>query len=149
MKHSDLGFTLLEICLVLAVLALLGAIAVPAYRDFVQRAQVNKAIADIGTLSLQLHRWETNVGALPATLAEAGLDGAIDPWGNEYAYLTMSLANRGQVRRDRNLVPINTDFDLYSPGPDGRTNTALTARASRDDVVRANNGAFIGRAEDY
>jgi general secretion pathway protein G len=34
-------------------------------------------------------------------------------------------------------------------GPDGRTAPPLTARYSRDDIVRANNGAFVGVAADY
>jgi len=46
-------------------------------------------------------------------------------------------------------VPINTDFDLYSMGPDGRSAPPLTAKHSRDDIVRANDGAFIGLASDY
>jgi general secretion pathway protein G len=46
-------------------------------------------------------------------------------------------------------VPINTDFDLYSVGPDGNTQPPLTAPVSRDDIVRANDGRFIGKAEDY
>jgi hypothetical protein len=50
---------------------------------------------------------------------------------------------------DHSLVPINTDFDLYSMGPDGRNSPPLTAKHSRDDIVRANNGAFIGVASDY
>jgi general secretion pathway protein G len=73
----------------------------------------------------------------------------MDPWGRPYRYLELSAANPGDVRRDKNLVPINTDFDLYSVGKDGETVTPLTAQKSRDDVVRANNGAFIGLAENY
>lgn len=149
MRRPAPGYSLLEILLVIAMVTLLSAIAVPSYRGMVERARVNRAISDIGIVSLQLSRWETNVGELPADLAEADLDGWLDPWGRPYVYLNLSLANRGQMRRDRNLVPINTDFDLYSLGADGLTTTALTARASRDDVVRANNGAFIGLAADY
>ena len=55
----------------------------------------------------------------------------------------------GEVRKDRNLVPINTDYDLYSAGPDGNSVPPLTAAASRDDIVRANDGRFIGKAEEY
>jgi general secretion pathway protein G len=55
----------------------------------------------------------------------------------------------GQLRKDRNLVPINTDFDLFSRGKDGQTNFPLTAQRSRDDIVRANNGGYIGLASDY
>jgi general secretion pathway protein G len=46
-------------------------------------------------------------------------------------------------------VPINSDFDLYSVGRDGQSAPALTARVSHDDVVRANDGGFIGLAIDY
>jgi general secretion pathway protein G len=53
------------------------------------------------------------------------------------------------VRKDGRLNPLNTDFDLFSTGKDGDTTGPLNARASRDDVVRANNGAFIGLGENY
>ena len=47
------------------------------------------------------------------------------------------------------MVPINTDFDLYSKGPDGKSATALTAKISQDDIIRANDGQYIGRASEY
>jgi general secretion pathway protein G len=53
------------------------------------------------------------------------------------------------MRRDRFLVPINSDYDLYSMGADGRTATPLTASMSRDDIVRAGDGSFIGPASGY
>jgi general secretion pathway protein G len=53
------------------------------------------------------------------------------------------------VRRDKNLNPLNRDFDLYSVGKDGQTQTQLTAARARDDIVRAGNGSFIGKAEDH
>jgi general secretion pathway protein G len=55
----------------------------------------------------------------------------------------------GQARKDHNLVPINSDFDLFSAGPDGRSVGPLTAKASRDDIVRGSDGAFVGSAKDY
>jgi general secretion pathway protein G len=55
----------------------------------------------------------------------------------------------GQPRKDRFLVPINTDFDLYSVGRDGESVPSLNAVKSRDDVVRAANGAFIGLASRF
>ncbi len=53
------------------------------------------------------------------------------------------------ARKDRFLVPINTDFDLYSMGKDGESVPPLTAAKSRDDVVRAANGAFVGLASKF
>ncbi len=140
--------TLLELVVAVTAAMVLASIAVPAYNGYVNRARVARAIGDIGTISLQLYRWQLNTRAFPATLAEAGLD-ATDPWGQPYQYLRVAGANRGALRKDRNLVPINTDFDLYSMGPDGATVIALTAAASQDDIVRANDGGFVGEAKDY
>lgn len=149
MRRVDSGYTLLELMLTVALVGLVAGVGVPAYLEVVERTRVNRAIADIGELSLQLYRWETNIGTFPPNLAAAGLDGRLDPWGRPYFYLELSTANPGDVRKDKNLVPINTDFDLYSAGKDGETARPLTAQKSRDDVVRASNGAFIGLAEDY
>lgn len=143
------GFSLIELVLVLALAGILGGIAIPAYRGYVDRVRVNRAVTDIGEISLLLYRWEINTGGFPDSLATAGLDGRTDPWGNPYAYLNVATASASDVRKDKNLVPINTDFDLYSRGADGLSSPPLTASQSRDDIVRANNGAFLGRAQDY
>lgn len=52
-------------------------------------------------------------------------------------------------RKDRFLHPLNTDYDLYSKGADGKTNAPLTAKASHDDIVRASDGAYIGLAANF
>ncbi len=149
LRRRQQAFTLLELMMVVAFIAILGAFAIPAVQGYVQRANVSAALADIGSLSLALKTWETNNGTFPDTLAEAGLAGRQDPWGNAYQYVNVATANVGQLRKNKNLVPINTDFDLYSMGADGRTVAPLTAAFSRDDIVRANNGGFIGLGEDY
>ncbi len=47
------------------------------------------------------------------------------------------------------MVPVNTDYDLYSMGKDGKSTSPFTAKASQDDIVRANNGGFLGLVSDY
>jgi general secretion pathway protein G len=59
------------------------------------------------------------------------------------------LKGKGDLRKDRFLVPLNSDYDLYSMVKDGASKGPLTAAESRDDILRANNGAFIGVAVDY
>lgn len=55
----------------------------------------------------------------------------------------------GGARKDRFLVPINSDFDLYSMGKDGQSVGPLTAQKSHDDVIRANDGEFYGLAANF
>ena len=53
------------------------------------------------------------------------------------------------MRKDKFLVPINSDFDLYSMGKDGESVPPLTSKKRRDDIIRANDGQYIGLAEGY
>jgi len=52
-------------------------------------------------------------------------------------------------RKDRFLVPINSDYDLYSMGPDGQSNEPLTVPVSKDDIIRASDGAYVGVADNF
>ncbi len=46
-------------------------------------------------------------------------------------------------------MPINSRYDLYSVGADGQSTPPLTAKTSRDDIIYANDGGYIGRASGY
>jgi general secretion pathway protein G len=146
------GFGLLELMIVLVIAGLLATIAFPAYNGHTERARVARAIGDIGSLSLEIERFRLqNDDQIPASLGELTMDVPIDPWGRAYDFLNVPAADpgKGGLRKDGALNPLNTDFDLYSRGKDGDSKGPLSAPASRDDVVRANNGAFIGLGEDY
>ncbi|MGD8570685.1 MAG: prepilin-type cleavage/methylation domain-containing protein, partial [Gammaproteobacteria bacterium] len=86
----------------------------------------------------------------PADLSEIGQQNRRDPWGNPYYYTNVSTANnKSAARKDKNLTPVNSDFDLYSAGKDKQTRQPFTAAVSQDDIVRCNNGSYIGLATDY
>jgi general secretion pathway protein G len=137
-----------DVIAALAGLLLIGSFAIPAFNGYVERSRVARAVSDIGTLSLQLYRWQRKTNRLPVNLAEAGLAGD-DPWGRPYVYVRAASVSPTQLRKDGDLEPLNDDFDLYSLGPDGVSALALPAPSSRDDVVRAANGAYIGLAVNY
>lgn len=144
------GFTLLELMFALGITAILAAVAVPAYRTYIERTRTATAIADIGEMHLRIQRFIVNAGDPPPDLLAIGVADKRDPWGNAYVYLSFDgLSGIGQMRKDRNLVPVNSQYDLYSMGPDGRSVPPFTARHSRDDIVLANDGGYIGLAADY
>ena len=143
------GFTLVELFIILAVLGLLMVVAVPQYQGYRERVDVNQAVTDIGSISLVITDFILSNNSLPADLAAIGMDGMEDPWGNPYQYVNHDTAPPGHRRKDKNLVPINSDYDLYSMGEDGASSPPLTANHSKDDIVRANDGKWIGKGEDY
>ncbi|MBL8343336.1 MAG: hypothetical protein JNL30_17850 [Rubrivivax sp.] len=109
-----------------------------------------KAQEDILALAVVIDQHLTDTGGLPASLAAIGRGTLRDPWGRSYEYLPLIDAHaRGHARKDHSLVPLNTDYDLYSKGADGESAPPLTANRSRDDIVRANNGRFVGPASSY
>lgn len=146
------GYGLLELMIAMIVAALLTALAVPAYTDAVERARIERAISEIGGISDQIERFRhENNNQYPGTLAALPIEIPMDPWGNEYRYLKFHTSSSANLlfRNYGKLNPLNSDFDLYSVGIDGESAGPLSAKKSRDDIVRANNGAFIGLGEDY
>ena len=144
------GFTLIELLMVVVVIGLLAKIGSQRYWGYLERVQVAKAIGDIKAIQTDIDSFENEFNRLPNNLAEIGRTALLDPWGAPYEYAPFPGGNPGgQARKDRSLVPINSSYDLYSTGPDGATSAPLTAARSRDDIVRANDGGFIGQAVNF
>ena len=138
--------------MVVAMLGVLAALAWPAYGDRKEKVRVRKAMDDLRLISLMIDNYQLDYGTYPPNLAAIGNAGTHDPWGQPYVYLNLqdpALKGKGQSRKNKNLTPINSDYDLYSMGKDGESMGPLTAKASRDDVIRANDGGFYGLASDY
>lgn len=145
------GYTLIELLLTLVILGIVTSIAVAGSNALREKTDRTLAAADLRQLEGLLERYFIVFNRYPSSLDEIpAAAGMRDPWGNPYQYLNIATTKgKGKVRKDHNLVPLNTDYDLYSMGKDGKSQSPLTAAASRDDIVRANNGAFIGLAIDY
>ena len=144
------GYTIVEISLAVAILAVVAAIAIPMYERYMERTRVAQAVVDVADIASRISRYELDNREFPAGLSDVGADRMRDPWGNAYEYVNHEdPKQRGRWRRDKNIVPINTDFDVFSAGKDGQSRPPLTAKPSRDDIVRANNGRFVGLASEY
>lgn len=151
-RRFSRAFTMLELLAAVVVIGLLAAIAVPSYAQILARQRVATAVRDLAQISLALEKYRTAHAELPMSLADVGMGNLRDPWGNPYQYLNFDAdipGINGRIRKDHNLHPINSDFDLYSKGPDGDSRAPLTARASRDDIIFGRDGSFIGPVEDF
>ncbi|KUJ75993.1 type II secretion system protein GspG [Thiomicrospira sp. XS5] len=122
-RRKQQGFTLIELMVVVVILAILAAIAVPKLMDRPDEARLVKAKQDIGAISSALQLYKLDNYRYPNT--DQGIEALVtkpttepepknwkqylqqvpkDPWGNDYIYL--SPGEHG-------------DFDLYTLGADG------------------------------
>ena len=145
------GFSLIELMSTIALMALLSSFAIPAYTGYIEDAKVSEAIGDIARITLEIQRFETNNnGLLPASLDELGLGDMRDPWDRPYIYTPFDADTpKNQKRRNAANQPVNTDFDVLSRGEDKKSARRWNRDNAQDDIVRANNGTYVGLVKDY
>ena len=151
-KQNLQGLTLVEVMIVIVIIGILSSIALPAYVNSREKAKFAATISEIKILEELIIGYHIDHESYPETLGDIGMTTFKDPWGNPYQYLKIEGRDKkgvGKMRKDHHMVPVNSDFDLYSNGKDGKSQTPFTAKASRDDIVRANNGRYIGPVSGY
>ena len=150
-RRCAAGVTLIETLIVIAIIATLATIAVPSLHRVVTTSRNQAASEEMRQVQNEIMNYQARHGELPDSLDDLGKGPILDPWGRPYQYLKIAnnTKGKGKLRKDRFLVPLNSDYDLYSMGEDGQSRPALTAKASRDDIVRANDGGFFGLASEY
>ena len=148
------GFTLISLMIALAVAGILWLIGAAMFNKqpidcknpdvrlgYVNRAKLTNVRGVLGGVHLTLERHYLQHGSYPATM-----DVGIDPWGRPFVF--SYPASTGKARKDHENHDVNTGGypDVYSLGPDGITASPFTSVAGGDDIVIANNGAYIGVA---
>ena len=66
MKHLQKGFTLIELMIVVAIIGILAAVAIPAYQDYIARAQVSEAVNLLGGGKTPLAEYFSDKGQFPS-----------------------------------------------------------------------------------
>ena len=146
-ESRPLGFTLLELTVVTMIVGTLATLVAPSVQGVRVRAQNAAATTDIRIIEAEIAVYIFEHREPPVSLAVIGRAGLLDPWGIPYVYTI--ITNPGTARKDKFLVPLNSDYDLYSVGADGSSRLSLAPPVSKDDVLRALDGAYVGLASEF
>ncbi len=83
MQKVQKGFTLIELMIVIAIVGILAAIALPAYQDYTVRAKMSEPMAKLAEAKATVAEYYSSEAESPATLADAGLLGLETEIGTE------------------------------------------------------------------
>ncbi len=98
MKKIQQGFTLIELMIVVAIIGILAAIAIPAYQDYTIRAQVSEGLNLAAAAKAAVAETWISTGAVPTDRAVAGMDNQVgDGTETNGKYVTSVNIDNGDV----------------------------------------------------
>jgi type IV pilus assembly protein PilA len=109
MKSIQKGFTLIELMIVVAIIGILAAIAIPAYSDYTERAKVSELVTIASACKGSMTEYYQSEGTFPGTLEEAGCN---DTQTDKIAGITIAGGATGTITVESALTRATGDFIL-------------------------------------
>jgi type IV pilus assembly protein PilA len=151
MKKVQQGFTLIELMIVVAIIGILAAIAIPAYQDYTQRAQMGEAFTIVSAAKTAIEEFAQTNGAYPtaAEVTELGL--AIGAPAGQYVDNVAVADGTGDITVTMKATGVGADIQgttVTFDSPDDLTalegtafNWACTSTASQKYLPKSCDGA--------
>ncbi len=142
MKKIQQGFTLIELMIVIAIIGILAAIAIPAYQDYIARAQMSEAMSLAGGLKVSVAESWSQTGACPASGA-GGIPAAEDVKGNYVLSVAVAGTTPGctilatMKAADVSAGIISKTLTLTMGDPGGSLTWACTSNAKQKFLPKA------------
>ncbi|HEZ5263662.1 TPA: pilin [Neisseria meningitidis] len=147
MNTLQKGFTLIELMIVIAIVGILAAVALPAYQDYTARAQVSEAILLAEGQKSAVTEYYLNHGEWPANNSDAGVASASDIKGK---YVKSVEVKNGVITATMASSGVNNEIkgkklSLWAKRQDGSVKwfcgqpVTRTAKATDDDVTAASD----------
>jgi type IV pilus assembly protein PilA len=119
MKTMQKGFTLIELMIVVAIIAILAAIAIPAYQNYLIRTQVTEGSSLVDAGKTGVAEYYSNTGFLPPNNVSAGIAKAASISGTYVTSITVGTLARGKIEAIFNQTKTNAkilgDVLIFSP----------------------------------
>lgn len=111
MKAIQKGFTLIELMIVIAIVGILAAVALPAYQDYTARAQMSEALTLAEGQKSAVVEYYSDNGTFPNTNASAGIANSADIKGKYVASVKVAGdANSATITSTMNASGVNKDI---------------------------------------
>jgi type IV pilus assembly protein PilA len=108
MKKFQKGFTLIELMIVVAIIAILAAIAIPAYQNYLIRSQVSEAAVLTDGAKTAIAEYYSNYGKFPTSNKSAGLPENVESISGKYVAQVDVGTNPGVIEAEFNSTTANT-----------------------------------------
>ena len=137
------GFTLIELMIVVAIIGILAAVALPLYQDYVARSQVSEGVAQAGALKVSITEYAISQGECPPDSVYR------NSAGGRYT----SMANHAGCAIEitmRNSAPVSGKVrgDIFAFVPANSAGAAIGAIAAGNSIASIANWVCLGGAPD-
>jgi general secretion pathway protein G len=138
LKRDSTGFTLIELLIVVAIIGIIAAIAIPNLLNAIDRGKQKRSMADMRSIGTAVESYAVDNNVYPVAASAAALQPLISP-----LYIKTMPANDGWNNAFQ-VDAITTQYTIWSMGKDGQSQTCAAAQTNTfaDDICFV-NGQFL------